>query len=166
MVSPFKSPVQFNKLSSKSLKDLYEKMPDFKRDQVKDIGFLLSKVLAEYFASMILGYTEVSRIRDFDDEEIYFEMREICIDLEKKFKSIYSKLDEKSTEMKKEDAKNSFLDDLDNESQSKQFKKEDEYISTLSSNPNAKFEINLKPVVSDFDNQPLLVSPGSVTETE
>lgn len=166
MASPFKSPNQFNKLSSKSLKDLYEKLPDFKRDQIKDVGYLLSKVLAEYFASMILGYAEVSRVRDFDDEEIYFEMREICIDLERKFKSLYSRLDQKSAEMKKEDAKDSFLDDLDSDSPSKRYSEEDEYMNQLSSDPNVRFEINLKPTISNFDQDQKLRSPGSVTESE
>jgi hypothetical protein len=75
MASPFKNSNQFNKLSSKTLKDLYEKLPDFKRDQIRDIGYLLSKVLADFFSSMILGMADVNRISDLDDEEMYFEMR-------------------------------------------------------------------------------------------
>lgn len=94
MASPFKSSNQFNKLSSKTLKDLYEKLPDFKRDQIRDIGYLLSKILADYFASMILGMADVGRIRELDDEEMYFEMRQICLDTDKKFKALYARLDE------------------------------------------------------------------------
>lgn len=123
-------------------------------------------MLAEYFASMILGYSEVSRVRDFDDEEIYFEMRQICIDLERKFKALYSRLDEKNVEMRKEDAKDNFLDELDSDSPSKRYSEEDQYMHQLITDPNVKFEINLKPVISNFDQDQKFRSPGSVTESD
>jgi len=43
---------------------------------------------------MILGLSDVNRIRDLQDEEMYFEMRQICMDTDKKFKVLYKQLDE------------------------------------------------------------------------
>lgn len=152
MASPFKSSNQFNKLSSKTLKDLYEKLPDFKQDQIRDVGYLLSKILAEYFASMILGLSDVPKIQELDDEEMYFEMRQICLDTDKKFKALYSRLDEMNNAQKQEVSKDNFLDDLDTTA-SDQGEEKNAFLQQLSRDPNINFELNITPVANNLEGE-------------